>query len=195
MVHDSVETVVVKPPLQTLEHWVGVILVPSLVAGPIVWCYLVTAASQRGWSWVIVPAVLWLLGVGLMVFVSIGFYGARANGKGLVLEKAWQPASSTHVAWDDIVGLRIEITPEKRRRVRYDTRLQVLEDGEEVTVECPYGADLCRAIVSRAGLQLRRGPDGWRTTAGGAGDPFLAIKELSGEEQSWRWVRREPSSE
>ena len=188
------ENVVVNPPIKTLDQWIGIILVPSLVALPVVWCYWVTAAQGRQWTWVILPIVLWLVGVGFMVALSIGFYGARADAAGLALEKAWNPSSRTSYPWPAIRGLQVAITPEKRRRIRYVARVDVEQEGDLESVECPYDVELCRAIVSRAHLTLRDAPPDWKSVPGAANDPFLALKGLKDEDQQWKWVRREPSS-
>ena len=181
--------VVVRPPLKTVGFWMVILILPSLLTAGATWCCWVTAFVEASWGWLALLAVLWLVGVLLLVWLSRGIDGATADSTGLTLEKAWQPSSRRHITWPDVRTLEITITPERRGVARYVVKLKVRDEQAERVVECPYDAALCREILSRAQLKLREAPENWRTAVAGGQDPFDAIKQLRGQKQRWVWTR------
>jgi hypothetical protein len=179
----------VRPPLKTVGHWITILILPSLIAGPIIWCQWSTSWGSGGWGWLALPGGIWLIGVLLLAFLSQGIYGATADSAGLTLEKAWQRSSRQHMAWSTVNALTLAITPVRKGRVRYVVELEVQDGQTARLVECPYDVPLLRAILSRAQLELREAPEDLRAMAQNRDAPFEAIERLQAREQRWYWTR------
>jgi hypothetical protein len=179
---ETEKPIIAEPPV--VACWLASFLILGTLGGMIA---LLWGLSTRNW-----------IGPGIMIIMLVAVMGLAVltSGNGVIAEKdvlvfyrIWWPSKRWQIGWMDVMAVELKFDRRFGPKSSYLARLTIRYEDKTYKIACPWNVDLLRAVVSRAQLNLQRGPDQWQTRVEDSDDPFQVVKQGRPRKQRWLWTR------